>query len=83
MLHAKFQDHRTSGSGGLLKMFTIYGRGGHLGHVTWTIYTNICVPFPRRFHINLALIGQLVPEEKMFENGERQRQQRRRSMGIL
>ena len=35
MLHAKFQDHRTSGSGEFF--FTIYGHGGHLGHVTWTI----------------------------------------------
>ena len=35
MLHAKFQDHRTSGSGeDFLKVFTIYGHGGHLGHVT-------------------------------------------------
>ena len=36
MLHAKFQDHRTSGSGEKtkLKVFIIYGRGGHLGHVT-------------------------------------------------
>ena len=53
MLHAKFQDHRTSGSGeeDFLKVFTIYGRGGHLGHVTWTIYTNIGSPFPRRLHI--------------------------------
>ena len=35
MLHAKFQDHRTSGSGeeDFLKVFTIYGRGGHLGHL--------------------------------------------------
>ena len=43
MLHAKFQDHRPSGSGeeDFLKVFTIYGRGGHLGHVTWTIYTNL------------------------------------------
>ena len=40
MLHAKFQDHRTSGSGeeDFLKVFTIYGHGGHLDHVTWTIY---------------------------------------------
>ena len=39
MLHAKFQDHRTSGSGEefFFKVFTIYGHGGHLGHVTWTI----------------------------------------------
>ena len=39
MLHAKFQDHRTSGSGEehCFKVFTIYGHGGHLGHVIWTI----------------------------------------------
>ena len=31
MLHAKFQDHRTSGSGEEdFKGFTIYGPGGHL-----------------------------------------------------
>ena len=42
MLHAKFQDHNISGSGeeGFFKVFTIYGHGGHLGHVTWTIYIN-------------------------------------------
>ena len=39
MLHAKFQDHRTSGSGED-EVFAIYGHGGHLGHVTWTIYIN-------------------------------------------
>ena len=33
ILHAKFQNHRTSGSR-FLKVFTIYGHGGHLGHVT-------------------------------------------------
>ena len=39
MLHAKFQDHRTSGSGGgdFKSFFTIYGHDGHLGHVTCTI----------------------------------------------
>ena len=59
MLHAKFQDHRTSGSGeeeDFLKVLTIRGPGGHLGHVTWTIYINFCYLFPR----NLALIGQAV-----------------------
>ena len=42
MQHAKFQDHRTSGSGEetFIKVFTINGHGGHLGHVTWTIYIN-------------------------------------------
>ena len=30
-----------------LKALTIYGHGGHLGHVTWIIYTNFGSPFPR------------------------------------
>ena len=36
MLHAKFQDHRSSGSGEevFFKVFAIYGDGGHLGHLT-------------------------------------------------
>ena len=52
MLHAKFQDHMTTGSGGedFLKVFTIYGRGGHLGHVTRTIYKNFRYLFPRKLH---------------------------------
>ena len=45
MLHAKFQDHRFFGSGEeYLKDFTIQGHGGHLGHVTWTIYINFLSP---------------------------------------
>ena len=38
MLHNKSQGHRPSGSGEDFKMgFTIYGHGGHLGHVARTI----------------------------------------------
>ena len=37
-----------------LKVFTIYGHGGHLGQVTWTIYTNFRSPFPRRLHIKFG-----------------------------
>ena len=53
MLHAKICGNRFTGSGGedFLKAFTIYGRGGHLGHATWTIYANFGSPFPRRHHI--------------------------------
>ena len=55
MLHAKIQDYRTSGSGeDFFKVFTIYGHGGHLGHVTWTIYINFCSPFPKRLHIKFG-----------------------------
>ena len=32
MLHAKFKDHMTSGSGEDFSMFLPNGRGGHLGH---------------------------------------------------
>ena len=51
MKHAKFQDHRTSGSGEEDFLRFIYGHGGHLGHVTWTIYINFLSPLPRRLHI--------------------------------
>ena len=49
MLHVKFQDNRTSGSGeeDFFNVYTIYGHGGHLGHVTWTIYINFCSPSQR------------------------------------
>ena len=87
MLHAKFQDHMPSGSGekDFLWMFTIYGRGSHLSHVTWTIYINFRSPFQRRLHINLALIGQAVSEEKMFEivDDADDHDNERRGMGIL
>ena len=69
MLHVKFEDHRISSFGEeVLKAFTIYGHGDHLGHVTWTIFINFCSPFPMRLHINLALIGQAVSKEKMFDD---------------
>ena len=56
MLHTKFRVNRTAGSGeeDFFKVFTIYGHGGHLGHVTWTIYTNFRSPFPRRLHIKFG-----------------------------
>ena len=57
MLHAKFQDHRTSGSGeeDFYKGFSIYGHSGHLGHVTWTIYINFRAPFPKRLHMKFGI----------------------------
>ena len=55
MLHAKFQNHRPSGSGeeDFLKVFAIYSHGGHLGQVTLTIYTNFHLLFLRMLHIKL------------------------------
>ena len=56
MLQAKFQNHRSSGSGeeDFFKVFTIYWHGGHLGHVTWTIYINFRSLFQRRLHIKFG-----------------------------
>ena len=43
MLHAKFHGHCTTGSGEeVLEVFTIYGHGGHIGHVTGTVKTYFC-----------------------------------------
>ena len=33
--------------------FTIYGHGGHLGHVTWIIYIHIGYPHPM-LHIKFS-----------------------------
>ena len=39
MLDAKFQGHRSIGSGEVdfFNVFTVYGHGGHAGHVTKTV----------------------------------------------
>ena len=39
MLHTKFQGHwpLDSGEEDFFNVFTIYGHGGHFGHVTWTV----------------------------------------------
>ena len=56
LCHAKFQNHRPSGSGekDFLKVFAIYSHGGHLGHVTLTIYINFHSIFLRMLRIKLG-----------------------------
>ena len=56
MLHAKFQDHRTSGSGeeDFLRFLPYMGMAAILGHVTWTIYINFRSPFQRSRHIKFG-----------------------------
>ena len=52
MLHTKFHANRPSCSGeDVWRVFTIYGHGGHLGHVTWTPYANFRSPIPWRLHM--------------------------------
>ena len=51
-MHTKFHANR------LLvlekKIFSIYGRGGHLGHMTQMPRTNFSSPYPRRLHIQFC-----------------------------
>ena len=57
MLHTKSQGHRASGSAeeDFLRVFTIYGRGGHLGDVTKTICSNFRSPILRSLHMKYEL----------------------------
>ena len=51
LLHTKPQSHWPFGSGeDFWRVFTIYGRSGHIGHVTQTPRTNFRSPDPWRLH---------------------------------
>ena len=51
MLHTKFRGNRPAGSGEDFEgFFTIYGRGGHLGHVTSIMTSDFHFLVPESFH---------------------------------
>ena len=52
MLHTKFCGNWPAGSGeeDFLRVFTIYGRGSHLGHVTSIMLINFQFLVPESFH---------------------------------
>ena len=54
MLHTKFRGNRPASSGeeDFLRVFTIYGRDGHLGHVTSIMSTDFHFLVPESFHKN-------------------------------
>ena len=55
MLQTKFRGNRPAGSGeDFRRVFTIYGLGGHLGHVTLVPRTNFRSPYPWRLHIKFG-----------------------------
>ena len=56
MLHTKAQGHQSFGSGedDFLRNFTIYGRGGRLGHVIQMPRTNFRSPDPWRLHMKFG-----------------------------
>ena len=50
MLHTKLSGNRPVGSGeNLLRVFTIYVRGGHLGHVTSILSSDFHFLVPESF----------------------------------
>ena len=57
MLHTKFHGNRPAGSGEeyFLKVFTIYGHGGHLGHVTIIMSSDFHFLVPEIFHTKFGL----------------------------
>ena len=52
MLQTKFLGNQSAGSGveDFLRVFTIYGHGGHLGHVTSIMSSNFHFLVPEIFH---------------------------------
>ena len=56
MLHTKFRGnpHASSGEEDFLRVFTIYGCVGHLGHVTQMPRTKFRPPYPRRLHVKFG-----------------------------
>ena len=51
MLHTKYRENRPTGSGeDLLRVFTIYGHGGHLCQVTSIMLINFHFLVPESFH---------------------------------
>ena len=56
MLHTNFHENRPAGSGEeyFLKVFTIYGHDGHLGHMTMIILTNFHFLVPESFHTKFS-----------------------------
>ena len=51
MLHTKFHGNRPASSGeDFLRVFTIYGHDGHLGHVTSIMSSDLYFLEPESFH---------------------------------
>ena len=51
MLHTKFRGNRHAASGEFLKVFTICGHGGNLGHVTSIMSSDFHFLVPESFHV--------------------------------
>ena len=69
MLHTKFCGNRLAGSGekDFWRVFTIYGHGGHLGHVTSICHQIFISLYLKAFIQSLVQINTVVSEKIRFE----------------
>ena len=69
MLHTKFRENRpaVSGEEDFLRVFTIYGRGGHLGHVTSIMSSDFHFLVPESLHTKFGSERQSSFREIGFE----------------
>ena len=56
IIHTKFRENRPAGSGeeDFRRVFTIYGHGGHLGHVTSIMSSDFHFLVPESFHTKFS-----------------------------
>ena len=68
MLHTKFRENRPAYSDeeDFFKVFTIYGHGGHLCHVTSIISKIFISMYLKAYIQNLAQNGPVVSEQSVF-----------------
>ena len=70
MLNTEFRENWPAGSGeeDFLRVFTIYGHGSHLGHVTRIMLTNFhFLVYLKAFIQNLVQNGPVVSKKIRFE----------------
>ena len=69
MQHTKFHGNQPAGSGeeDFLRVFTIYGHGDPLGHVTSIMSSDFYFLVPESFHKKMVQIGKVVSEKIRFE----------------
>ena len=58
MLHTKFRGNQSAGSGedDFRRIITIYGHGGHLGHVTSIMLSDFHFLVPESFHTKFGSV---------------------------
>ena len=66
MLHTKFLGNQSVDSGDFCRVFTIYGRGGHLGYATSIMSSNFHFLVPESFHTKFGSKRHSIFEKIRF-----------------